>query len=298
MQRPVPNLLPKNPNPLLAAAAQAMPLRLRPPRLLTTSAQGSTPNPLRLAKRDPLVVHAALLPQPPPHHQSLLRTTPRPPMHLCPPALREGSGPTESSEPPLRTARRSRLDRGSRRAPSAHSSADTDSSAHIVPGSSSRTEESESRTSNRLERRIADVEAETGMRYFSTDDLDFGDDEPSTAESSDRRPPRRDRGPRRDRRHRDDIDAPARSESPDRVAETESPGRYQSDRDDFADWGDQLFGSDEGSDDAGREESSGGPPTEGEPGEGDGRRRRRRRRRRRGGDRPPGDAGPRLRTSR
>lgn len=35
------------------------------------------------------------------------------------------------------------------------------------------------RTSNRFERQIADVESQTGMRYFSTDDLDFGDDEPA-----------------------------------------------------------------------------------------------------------------------
>lgn len=33
------------------------------------------------------------------------------------------------------------------------------------------------RTSNRLERQIADVESQTGMRYFSTDELDFGDDD-------------------------------------------------------------------------------------------------------------------------
>ena len=35
------------------------------------------------------------------------------------------------------------------------------------------------RTSNRLERQIADVESQTGMRYFSTDELDFGDDDVS-----------------------------------------------------------------------------------------------------------------------
>ncbi len=33
------------------------------------------------------------------------------------------------------------------------------------------------RTSDRLERKIADVESQTGMRYFSTDELDFGDDD-------------------------------------------------------------------------------------------------------------------------
>jgi transcription termination factor Rho len=33
------------------------------------------------------------------------------------------------------------------------------------------------RTSNRFERQIADVEAQTGMRYFSSDELDFGDDD-------------------------------------------------------------------------------------------------------------------------
>lgn len=37
------------------------------------------------------------------------------------------------------------------------------------------------RTSNRLERQIADAEAQTGMRYFSTDELDFGDDDEQDA---------------------------------------------------------------------------------------------------------------------
>jgi len=247
------------------------------------------PRPARRPRRSATAAAAAPASAPPAPDNP-----PAPEASSAPTAPREVSGPAESPESPLRPARRSRLDRGSRRTPAAHSSADTDDSVDKIPLSSSRGEESGSRTSNRLERRIADVEAETGMRYFSTDDLDFGDDEPATAERSERRPPQRDRGPRRDRRHRDDTDAPARSESTDRLAETESPGRYQSERDDFADWGDQLFGADDAADDAGREESSGGPPTEGEPGDGDGRRRRRRRRRRRGGDRPPGEAVPRF----
>ncbi len=59
------------------------------------------------------------------------------------------------------------------------------------------------RTSNRLERQIADVESQTGMRYFSTDELDFGDDDESppsrnrtrhASEESESRDSRDDRG--------------------------------------------------------------------------------------------------------
>ncbi|MEY3175078.1 MAG: Transcription termination factor Rho [Planctomycetota bacterium] len=209
-----------------------------------------------------------------------------------PPAEPETTWPTDTPEAPARPARRSRLDRGSRRTPASHSTADADSDG--ASAASSRSDESENRTSNRLERKLADVEAETGMRYFSTDDLDFGDDEPAPKETSDRRPPRRDRGPRRDRRQRDDFGSQDRAPAADHVAETESSSRYQSERDDFADWGDQLFGGDSAGDEVVRDESSPGAPVEGEPGDGEGRRRRRRRRRRRGGDRPGGDAGPRF----
>jgi hypothetical protein len=37
--------------------------------------------------------------------------------------------------------------------------------------------ESADRTSNRFERQLADVESQTGMRYFSSDELDFVDDD-------------------------------------------------------------------------------------------------------------------------
>ena len=60
------------------------------------------------------------------------------------------------------------------------------------------------RTSNRLERQIADVESQTGMRYFSTDELDFGDDDSESAPSRSR--PRYAPDDAESRDSRDDID--------------------------------------------------------------------------------------------
>ena len=63
------------------------------------------------------------------------------------------------------------------------------------------------RTPNRLERQIADVESQTGMRYFSTDELDFGDDEHESPPSRSRPRYSADEPESRDSRHdRDDFD--------------------------------------------------------------------------------------------
>ena len=116
------------------------------------------------------------------------------------------------------------------------------------------------RTSNRLERQIADVESQTGMRYFSTDELDFGDD--------------------------DNESPPSRSRS--RYASDEVESRdSRDDRDDF----------DRGtaSDDAGFDRDSADGPRQGEStGDTDGgdrRPKRRRRRRRRPDGSGPAEAG-------
>ncbi len=116
------------------------------------------------------------------------------------------------------------------------------------------------RTSNRLERQIADVESQTGMRYFSTDELDFGDD--------DRESP------------------PSRSRS--RYATDDAESRdSRDDRDDF----------DRGtaSDDSGFNGGSGDGPRQGEAGGdndgGDRRPKRRRRRRRRPDGTGPSEPG-------
>ncbi len=161
---------------------------------------------------------------------------------------------------------------------------------------SSESERSE-RTSSRFERKIADVEPQTGMRYFSTDELDFGDDDgpapvrdvapsregaPLREGSQDRggRPPRH---PGRGRsRYRGDSDAergpavPRRAESdrpydPDRVFDRDQ----DDDRDQFSDEfepGDVAEGEE------------GAPLRQGELFDGDRRPRRRRRRRRRSGE--------------
>lgn len=235
-------------------------------------------------------------------------TTAEPESSQTAPAAVSSTAPASTaadSDDSPRPLRRSRLDRGSRRSSTSRSSSENDSPAADSSSESSRSDDSSDRISNRLERKIADVEAETGMRYFSTDDLDFGDDEPAPRDrdrDADRRPPRPDR---RDRRRHHEPDSYDQSES---TAEPSSAQEYSRGRDDFADWGDQLFGSD-GPDDgphdgAALDDSSSGP--DGDHGDADGRRRRRRRRRRRGGerfgndriggerfgDRPPGDRPP------
>lgn len=81
--------------------------------------------------------------------------------------------PAAAAEPPAAEAspaeprpRRERTPRRTSRASSESSDSESSSS------------ESAERTSSRFERQIADVEPQTGMRYFSTDELDFGDDPP------------------------------------------------------------------------------------------------------------------------
>lgn len=150
------------------------------------------------------------------------------------------------------------------------------------------------RTSSRLERQIADVESQTGMRYFSTDDLDFGDDDrDSEPRTSDRRSSGRSRRegvdqgdrPRGNRRQEDGLRSP-RGES--RPPQTEARSSRYEPQDDLEKWSDQLFGADSESVDESRAPYSG--ESEGEAGDGDPRRpRRRRRRRRRGPDRPGSD---------
>ncbi len=127
-----------------------------------------------------------------------------------------------------------------RREPRAKSqSQDTASSeSGTVLDRSSRNE----RTSNRLERQIADVEPQTGMRYFSTDELDFGDDDNDAPRSrgrsrysndDDRRDPR-DESSGDDQRN--DLDRPAlsddeqsRSDSGERVSQGGVRGEAEGD---------------------------------------------------------------------
>ncbi len=150
------------------------------------------------------------------------------------------------------------------------------------------------RTSSRLERQIADVESQTGMRYFSTDDLDFGDDErDAEPRTSDRRSggrPRREGDDLSDRPrgNRGQEDGPRTQRSESRPPRTEARSSRYEPQDDLEKWSDQLFGADTESVDESRAPYSG--ESEGEAGDGDPRRpRRRRRRRRRGPDRPGSD---------
>ena len=113
------------------------------------------------------------------------------------------------------------------------------------------------RTSNRLERQIADVESQTGMRYFSTDELDFGDDDDSSTPSP--------------RRGRSRIDS-----SEDRPQDV----RDDFDRDIISDDSPMEDGDFPGEAGEGRNHAEGGLEGDG----GDRRPRRRRRRRRRGPD--------------
>lgn len=156
------------------------------------------------------------------------------------------------------------------------------------------------RTSSRFERKIADVEPQTGMRYFSTDELDFGDDDgpapvrdtapsregaPLREASQDRggRPPRH---PGRDRsRYRGDGDA---ERGPSAPRQTDSDRPYDADRG-FANDSDVDDDRDQFSDDfepgSSPEGEEGAPLRQGELFDGDRRPpRRRRRRRRRSGE--------------
>ncbi|MCA9008912.1 MAG: transcription termination factor Rho [Planctomycetaceae bacterium] len=132
------------------------------------------------------------------------------------------------------------------------------------------------RTSNRLERQIADVESQTGMRYFSTDELDFGDDDDHET-------------PRSRGRSRFTPDDTNREDS-----RSEEHRNTRDDRDDS----DRAPGWDEDSvrGDAGETASQREPGADG-LGE-DRRPRRRRRRRRRGPDGPvPSEVGGENRSS-
>jgi len=132
-------------------------------------------------------------------------------------ASRELEFPDTSREPAETDRPRARRER-TRRAPAAAPveaappspavSADADVIPELrVVDRGERTERTErpgrgERTSNRFERNIADVESQSPMRYFSTEDLDFGDDdEPPRPASS--------RG-----RQRNDVDADVPFESP------------------------------------------------------------------------------------
>ncbi len=216
------------------------------------------------------------------------------------------SEPTEAPAPEAAAPEtRPRRERVSRRSPRSRTEV---SGEDIAPIPS----ESPDRTSSRFERKIADVEPQTGMRYFSTEDLDFGDDAPSEssgrsrserpryssddsyrpeggeapAPSGDRDSGYRGRGRRRFGRGPDDRDQ--RSFDRDAPSEQTSGSGYPSDSEGLGDFdspGD--FGDDREPSDFDPERSEPGP---GGPrfGEGDRRPPRRRRRRRRGGP----DQGP------
>jgi transcription termination factor Rho len=175
------------------------------------------------------------------------------------------------------------------------------------PESTSNESERSERTSSRFERQIADVEPQTGMRYFSSEELDFGDDDgPAPARDA---APLRDSGPTRDgasdrggrsprhsgrgrSRYRGDSDL---DRSP--LAERRPESDRQTDRDfasdrELDDDRDQMSDDYEGGGPGDGED--GAPLRQGELFDGDRRPRRRRRRRRRGGDGVgDGDTGPR-----
>lgn len=148
------------------------------------------------------------------------------------------------------------------------------------------------RTSSRFERKIADVEPQTGMRYFSTEELDFGDDDhdaPPRAASPPRESenPRRSDPPRARSRYRSDADRVP-------VADRDLAGdrEYSRDRDpdDARDYGDEIPRDDMGGGDEGDLNER---PRTGESLDEDRRPRRRRRRRRRSdGDAPPRSDAP------
>jgi transcription termination factor Rho len=159
----------------------------------------------------------------------------------------EASNPQENARPERRPRREPRA--------KPQSPNEASSESGTVLERSSRKE----RTSNRLERQIADVESQTGMRYFSTDELDFGDDDNDAPRS---------RG--RSRSANDDDSRDVRDEF--------SSGDQRNDVDQPA-----LSNGEQSANFSGERASQGG--TRGE-GEGDDRRPRRRRRRRRRPDGP------------
>lgn len=161
------------------------------------------------------------------------------------------------------------------------------------PESSSSESERSERTSSRFERKIADVEPQTGMRYFSTDELDFGDDDgpAPVREAAPSRDASAERGGRPSRhsgrgrsQYRSDSDSDRGSSS---ARRPESDRPYDADRGfandrDLVDDRDQLSDDFEGGSVSDGEE--GAPLRQGELFDGDRRPRRRRRRRRRGGE--------------
>ena len=96
------------------------------------------------------------------------------------------AGAVAGDDAVIRRPRRVRAERGLRR--ETQRGPDGDSVSESVDAAGS---ESTDRTSNRFERQLADVESQTGMRYFSSDELDFVDDD-----GGDRGEPRGDRGDR------------------------------------------------------------------------------------------------------
>ena len=181
----------------------------------------------------------------------------------------------------------------------------SDAPPESTPAESERSE----RTSSRFERQIADVEPQTGMRYFSSEELDFGDDD-GPAPVQDSAPgrdatPFRDGAPSRDAafdrsgrssrhagrgrsRYRGDSDLD-RGPSVDRGPEPDRPYDPGLETDDDRD---QMSDDYEGGGPGDGEE--GEPLRQGELFDGDRRPRRRRRRRRRGGEGVgDGDSGPR-----
>jgi len=84
----------------------------------------------------------------------------------------DAGGAVAGEDAGIRRPRRVRAERGLRR--ETQRGPDGDSVSESVDAAGS---ESTDRTSNRFERRLADVESQTGMRYFSTDELDFVDDD-------------------------------------------------------------------------------------------------------------------------
>ena len=107
------------------------------------------------------------------------------------PAAPVESGVAADDDTGIRRPRRGRSERGLRR--DSGRSADVDGVAEPSDAGNS---ESADRTSNRFERQLADVESQTGMRYFSSDELDFVDDDGGDAGGE--------RGDRSDRSDRGD----------------------------------------------------------------------------------------------
>jgi len=82
------------------------------------------------------------------------------------------SGVAADDDTGIRRPRRGRSERGLRR--DSGRSSDVDGAVEPTDAGNS---ESTDRTSNRFERQLADIESQTGMRYFSSDELDFVDDD-------------------------------------------------------------------------------------------------------------------------